>query len=229
MNTPNVIGVEGQPGRIGLPSQDEREAAYHEAGHAVFSQILSRCNILGRAAIFERAGGNWGGFVGKNSSRREFMTAKEASTARGSRLPDITATMPLKWQRDAEQAWQLLLMAFAGPAAEQVLNNQSIGAWHVRYHYSASGDRGLAENLAGHFWPDEVFDEIVDRAAETAGAMCCLPDVWAAIQDVAKFLLDHGRHQSSIYETSVIVRNRIPQPIHVPFQEQVVSQRRKQP
>ena len=110
-----------------------------------------------------------------------------------------------------------------------LLNKQSIGPWAIRFHYAASGDRGLAEKLAEHFWPDEVFDAIVDHAAETAGVMCCLPAVWQAITDVANYLLDHGRHQSSIYEKSMIVRNRILQNIPTPFLEWAVSQRRRQP
>lgn len=210
--TKSVLGVFGQPNRIAPPVRDELLCAIHEAAHAVFSQILDNQNDKGRAAMWQEAGG-WGGEVGRNTPADGTPSA----------LPQLDATQPFYWQQYCRKAWNYLLCSSAGTVAELIHEGELLDADGIRYHPFGSIDRNNSATIGSHFWPDKHREAILDLAAETAAQLCQRPAVWAAITDLAKFLTDDGRHKASIFETSVIVRQHLPQNIPSPHADLAVS------
>ena len=103
-------------GRIAPPSHDELLAAFHEAGHAVFCQVLRSNNHFGRVAIWQ-SGDGWTGVVGPN----DIGDAITYDDDEDLNLPPIDATMPYYWCEHAADAWATLLCAFAGSAADLVV------------------------------------------------------------------------------------------------------------
>jgi len=224
MNDPNVIGVLGQPGRIAPASRDEWEAAYHEAGHAVVSQIFESTNDYGRVKIW-RGEHNWTGFMGQNHERA-MLTIEEIENVS---LPSADKLTDKERDEQAREVWALMICCFAGAAAEAIFNHENLAAPSVRWHPSASTDAVIAGKLARHFFDNKRTEKILHRAAETAVTLCQVPAVWGAISELAKFLVDHGRGECSIYETSVIVRNHIANPLKVaPGEDWVMQFVRKQ-
>jgi hypothetical protein len=202
-----VIGVLGQPARIAPPSKDEILTAIHEAAHGVFAQILPGLNDLGKIQIWHGEK-EMHGFCGPHDS--ESCPTFNENQDYG--FSPIDATMPHKWRAAALDAWTFSLSCFAGSAAMLVAENEDINAESIRWHQAAGYDNEIAEKVLSHHFDAANVDDMLNKAAEAAGIMCCAVPVWAAINSLANFLVRHGRHQSSIYETSVIVRNHIPQP-----------------
>ncbi len=217
-------GVLGQPARIAPVCPDERLAALHESGHAVFAQMLDDTNGLGFVQISEVEEFVWTGSAGHHRPGA-IDQAQDASIG----FPSIESTVPYEWEKAAHKAWNLLLVAYAGTAAELVFDNRNITPWAIRRHTSTYTDDQIALSVCENFWPDDVQQDVLNQAAATSAVMLSFPQVHAAVSDLADFLLEHGRNRSDIYQTSVIVRNRIPQNIKpVPFADWAVSLRRPQ-
>ncbi|MBI4743148.1 MAG: hypothetical protein HY777_16700 [Betaproteobacteria bacterium] len=213
-----------QPARIAPPTNEELGVAFHEGGHAVFCQILPGVNDFGRAKIW-KDGHSWTGFVGPNSTR-EMLPIEEIEDIS---FPAQSTATEKEWADQARRSWAILLVSFAGAAAEVIFNGENLSAPSIRWHPAASTDAVIAGKAAAHYFDDKHVEEILDRAAETAVALCQVPVVWGAITELAKFLVDHGRGESSIYETSVIVRNHISNPLKTaPGEEWAMQFVRKQ-
>ena len=209
----NPIGAipEGQPARIKPVEIDEAATAHHEAAHATFLLILDCWERPGNTSIWEGNDG-WGGFVEAISKD----------------LPPIDATMPIRWQAAARQVWANLLVGFAGAAAESRYRGDPLDGMSIRHHWSAEKDAKIVAEFVRHFWPTQHQDTIQTAAAEVAGQMVQFPNIWAAIEDVADFLLQHGRYRANVFEVSVIVRARIPQNIPAPLEDMAVALIRRQ-
>ncbi|MBI4742472.1 MAG: hypothetical protein HY777_13185 [Betaproteobacteria bacterium] len=125
------------------------------------------------------------------------------------------------------EMWGNILVQYAGSAAVSVWENTDISAASIRHHHTGKSDERYALFDASHYWPAEHQQAILDKAAVTAGMLCCMPSIWNAIKAVAEFLNDNSRNKANIFETGVIVRQFIPGKIPSPFEDWAVSLRRQ--
>lgn len=212
-------------GRIAAPTQEEMATAVHEAAHAVIAQLLPGMNHTGAIRTWATSDG-WAGFVAPNGT--EFNPPYDPNADEG--FPPHDATMPIQWREECRTAWSELCHVLAGAAAESIFYGDPLDAGSIRSYWSAVVDNKIAYKLCRHFFQAEFTDALLDRAAETAVLLCQTPVIWAAIEDVARFLTDHGRGKASVFEVSAIIRQHAPQPFtEAPGWDRAAAFIRRQP
>ena len=171
------------------PSRGQIETAVHEAGHAVLGQVLAGYVGIRAASIWPAEDGVWHGVC----EGLQYRPGEEMSHA---------------------DAWKMLLVCYAGPAAERALKGWSLEPDDVREDYWASGDESMGQSIASHFWPDYDPDELLTRAAEYAAQLVTRADVWRAIIAVADHLAP--RKQIGCTEMEILIQRSVRAPIEAP-------------
>lgn len=191
--------------RLHPPDEAEIAIAIHEAGHAVLSVLFEFPYPPDSVSIWEQPDcQGWAGHLQHGQGEREW-------------LPDFVTTPPHQWQRAVLDGWTNLVIGYAGSAAVLRLTGEPYGVKDIRTDPGGAGDEANAVGVAAHFWPQEHRPVILDAAADLAGILMQVPSVWAAVEAVATYLVDHARNHVATAELETIVHKHLPATMQTPM------------
>jgi hypothetical protein len=165
--------------------------AVHEAGHTVAQLALPGTTTPSGTTIQS------GGFAGANA------TALTDAYQAGALLPaHLPATV--------SELWQLVIAALAGPMAELRYRHRPLTRRALLAEFGGSWDLLDARAMTRYGWPDHT-KEALQLAVEATATLIHHPDVWAGIEALASYLVDHGRAEAPTID--VLVRRSLPYPL----------------